>query len=153
VSFLLQHYHQIKRRVFEGKLQELVVCDFSFTLDRAYSEVSLDARKRRAFEAVYEEVLADIGPPRMVVQLKCSPDAQTDRIRARGRHQESAITSHFLSSLNTQIEREMNNLSKSVASISVDSHTTNFAEDVDVGERCRRDVLSTISARSRDAVP
>src|SRR5271165_1079478 len=148
LSFLLLHYHQIKRRVFEGKQHELVVCDFSFSLDRAYSEVSLDNRKRRAFEAVYEEVLADIGPPQLVVHLKCASEIQMHRIHVRGRQQESAITSHFLSLLNSQIEAEMNNLSESVARTSVDSQGANFAEDVEVRERCRKDVLSRISARS-----
>jgi len=153
LSFLLQHYHQIKRRAFEGKQHELVVCDFSFSLDRAYSELSLDKGKRRAFEAVYEEVLADLGPPRLVVQLQCTPQTQIHRIHARGRQQESAITPLFLGSLNSQIEAEMNNLRESVARMSVDSYATNFAKDVEVRERCRKDVLSRISVRSDEVAP
>ncbi len=153
LSFLLQHYHQIKRRAFEDNKHDLFVCDFSFSLDRAYSKVSLDNRKRRAFEAVYEEILSDIGPPQLVVQLKCTPETQIHRIHARGRQQESAITAHFLSALNGQIEAEMNNMSESVTRMSLDSHAANFAGEIEVKEQCRKDVLSRISARSSRSAP
>ena len=84
VSFLLQHYHQIKRQRFDGS-ESITVCDFSYSLDRAYSAVSLEAGEFRAFEAVYQRVRADSAAPALLIQLRCSPETQMRRIEARAR--------------------------------------------------------------------
>jgi deoxyguanosine kinase len=54
LSFLLQHYHQVKRAQSES--HTLIVCDFSFALDAAYAHVSLNPGDLKAFLGVLEQV-------------------------------------------------------------------------------------------------
>jgi deoxyadenosine/deoxycytidine kinase len=145
VSFLLQHYHQIKKLALEGYQRRFVVCDFSFHLDRAYCAVSLDRRKRQAFEAIYDEILNDIGPPDVLVHLKCVPTILISRIRARAREQEALISEPFLGALDDAIDFEISQSTRPDATVRIDSHLTDFAKDPDTQERCRRMLLSKIS--------
>src|SRR5438093_1072156 len=50
VTFLLQHYSQIKQSLNKS---DLVVCDFSLLQDLAYADMNLSDGRRRAFDAVY----------------------------------------------------------------------------------------------------
>lgn len=145
VSFLLQHYHQIKRRRLEGDGRDILVCDFSHRLDRAYSAVSLHGREFRAFEGVYRQVLADSNGLGLLIHLQCSPETQMQRIKARARKVESDITVQFLDSLNAAIEREINLARESVPIVSVDSEASNFAQDAETKTKCRQQILGRVS--------
>jgi deoxyadenosine/deoxycytidine kinase len=144
VSFLLQHYHQIKRQRFDGS-ESITVCDFSYSLDRAYSAVSLEAGEFRAFEAVYQRVRADSAAPALLIQLRCSPETQMRRIEARARRVESGIKLQFLHSLNTAIDREIAIASELVPTLSIDSETNDFAHDAETKAACRQQILKKIS--------
>jgi deoxyguanosine kinase len=146
ISFLLQHYHQIKRHVLENPARGLLVCDFSFSLDYAYSVVSLDERKREAFNAVYNEVIADLGPPRLIVQLACSPETQMRRIRARGRSVEDRLTLGFLQSLNSAVGGPI--APAHLPRLAFDSESTDFALDAETRLQCKEDVLTRVGDRS-----
>jgi deoxyguanosine kinase len=144
ISFLLQHYHQIKRQRFNGSGERITVCDFSYTLDRAYSAVSLEADEFRAFEAVYQRVLADSAAPALLIQLRCSPEAQLRRIEARARKVESGIKLQFLHSLNTAIDREIAIARELVPTISIDSETNDFARDAETKAAYRQHILKKV---------
>ena len=148
VSFLLQHYHQVKRRKLDRHGRDMVVCDFSYRLDRAYSTVSLDAREFHAFEAIYNHVLTDTTPPGLLIQLRCSAETQMQRINARARTVESGITVHFLRSLNAAIDREISIAVESMPTVSLDSETQDFAHDVKVTTRIRRQIMRKVSELS-----
>ncbi len=145
VSFLLQHYHQIKRQRFDGSGEKITVCDFSYSLDRAYSAVSLEAEEFSAFEAVYQRVLADSAAPALLIQLRCSPEAQLRRIEARARRVESGIKLQFLQSLNAAIDQEIVIARESVPTLSIDSETNDFARDVGTKAAYRQQILKKVS--------
>jgi deoxyadenosine/deoxycytidine kinase len=144
LSFLLQHYHQIKRRSLEGGGRDILVCDFSYRLDRAYSTVSLEGREFQAFEGVYKQVLTDSIGPGLLIHLQCTPETQMQRIRARARKVESGITIQFLDSLNAAIEREIALARGSVPIVSIDSETSNFAHDAETKTRYRHQILNRV---------
>jgi deoxyguanosine kinase len=145
VSFILQHYHQIKRQRVEGKGEGILVCDFSYRLDRAYSAVSLDRAEFHAFEAVYQQVSGDSAPPGLLIHLQCSAETQMQRIEARARKVESRIRVDFLRTLNTAIDREVGLACKSMPVLSLDSEGSNFADDADTKERYVRKILERVS--------
>ena len=81
ITFLLQHYHQIIASEPQG---EVIVSDYSFILDRAYVDVTLQGSTRYSFLAVYDEVINRLPPPALVVYLDCTPKVELERIRDRG---------------------------------------------------------------------
>lgn len=145
MSFLLHHYHQVKKKGLEHNGTRIVVCDFSYRLDRAYSGVSLNHEEFEAFEAVYNRVLADSANPQLLIHVRCSPETQLRRINARARSVESKITLEFLGSLNAAVDREVNIGADSIPVLSVDSENQDFANDAEVRNRLCQQTLKRVS--------
>ncbi len=139
VSFLLQHYHAIKAA---KKLGRSFACDFSLYLDSAYAQVTLDGGKRNAFLAVLKEIRNELPAPDLLIQLRCDPETELDRIRRRARAVEAAITVTYLSRLNEALDTVLTDHDpKSV--LIIDSAAKNFAEN----DNDKRSVLDEISTR------
>lgn len=126
VSFLLQHYHQIKKSQANGKIH---ICDFSFFLDIAYADIGLKGSQLETFLAVYNEVKKELLPPKLLVYLKCDGKIELKRIRNRGRSVEKSVNVDFLQKLNTAVEQQVANSTKSLEVISIDSTSKDFAND------------------------
>jgi deoxyguanosine kinase len=140
VSFLLQHYHQIKRETLP---QVVSACDFSIILDLAYARMGLNGTKFRAFSAVYDEVKKELGYPRLIVHLKCDADTELRRIRRRAREVEAPITIDFLERLNDAVETEVAAVQQDVDVMSIDSATLDLAND----EGAKRDVIDHVQRK------
>ena len=143
LSFLLQHYHQVKRAQSES--HTLIVCDFSLALDAAYAYVSLNPGDLKAFSEVLEQVRKHLGPPQLLIAINCPPQIEMSRIRARGRAAESQIDLSFLEQLNRALETELRRLAQSVQTLEVDSANEDFAHDQEVKNRWLEIVLSRVS--------
>jgi len=137
VTFLLQHYHAVKRAAESSRL---FVCDFSFVLDRAYVDVTLRDAKRDAFLAVFDEVQRELDTPSLLVHLRCSAETELARIQQRARASESSISTEYLQSLNDAVERHVEAVSPTVRVVRLDSDRQNFATD----EPTRRNVVTTL---------
>lgn len=124
VSFLLQHYHQIKA---EAPETGIFLCDYSFVLDRAYADVGLAGSKHDAFERVHREIRDEIGLPDLIVLLKCNAEEELRRIRNRGRSVEESIDIEFLSSLNQAVYDRFEDLREMAPSHVIDSTDRDFA--------------------------
>lgn len=124
VSFLLQHYHDIKNAARFGKL---FACDFSLFLDLSYAQVTLSAARRRAFLAVYREVARELLAPALLIHLRCDPSLQLKRIRRRGRKVEKSIDIGYLKRINAQLERVLARQELNSRILTVDSGVLDFA--------------------------
>ncbi len=129
ISFMLQHYHQIKRDDGNGKIK---ICDFSFFLDIAYAEIGLKDSKLKAFYAVYDEIKQELPPPALLIYLNCNAEIELERIRNRGRSVEKFVTLKFLEALNKAVKLQVENARKKVEVIIVDSDQKNFLENESV---------------------
>lgn len=138
ISFMLQHYHQIKKEHVDDKVN---VCDFSFILDNAYADIGLQGSKLKAFQAVYNEIKSELPPPALVVHLKCDADIELERIRKRGRAVEGSINIDFLKSLNEAVSFRVQKIQGRTRVISIDSAKKNFAED----ESVKSELLELVS--------
>jgi hypothetical protein len=67
VTFLLQHYHQIK---VSGATAKVFARDFSLLLDLAYANVTLHGSKRQTFLAVYKEVVKDLATTAIILRSR-----------------------------------------------------------------------------------
>ena len=106
VSFILLHYHQIKKAIEQNKAN--LFCDFSFLLDLAYAKIGLSGSKLEVFECVLNEIRNELPNPYLYIYLDCDAETQFKRIQSRQRPEESLITIEFLESLNAALISEIN---------------------------------------------
>jgi deoxyadenosine/deoxycytidine kinase len=126
ISFLLQHYHQIKERRFSNLA--ILVCDYSLLLDRAYASTTLASDELPAFLSVYNLVMKRLPPPILIVHLRCDADEEVSRIARRGREVERTATLDLLARLNMAIEQQLAVPKLDAPVVRIDSHSLDFTE-------------------------
>ncbi|MDE0224505.1 MAG: deoxynucleoside kinase [Gammaproteobacteria bacterium] len=129
ITFLLQHYHFAKLGALDSR--KPVVLDHSFELDLAYARVGLEGSRRRLFESIYGEIQDEVGFPRAIVIINCTVEVLARRIQERGRSFEVGVPLEFLSNLQCELERRIDELQGSVKIIRVDSEHTDFRREGD----------------------
>lgn len=139
ITFLLQHYHQIK---IARKSGNTIASDFSMYLDLAYAHVTLPQDKREIFLSVYREVEKELGAPALLIHLKCDPKIELKRIRERGREVENSITIEYLQQINTQLEKILVEKAHPEKLFVINSGLLDFAHEEDV----KQSVLDQIDA-------
>lgn len=136
ITFLLQHYHQIKTNFTKDK----IVCDFSLILDLAYAKVTLTQSQQQAFFSVYNEIRREIPLPSLLIYLQCSSGTELQRIRNRGRTTETSINLDFLEKLNKSLAQCIRELSNDLPVVKIDSEKLDFAHD----ESVKQSLVNTI---------
>lgn len=126
ITFLLQHYHQIKIGI---RKSSTFICDFSLFLDLAYADVTLSSRKYDIFQEVYQEILRELFFPDLLIFLDCTAEIQLERIISRGRKPEASITLEYLNAVNEALAKRVTEFSKKSQVLIVDSGRENFASD------------------------
>ena len=124
ISFILLHYHQIKKAIEHEQLN--LICDFSFLLDLAYAKIGLSGSQLKAFEGVLNEIRNELPAPDLYIYLDCDAKTQLDRIRSRQRPEESLITIDFLESLNAALKFEIDKVD-AIKVITINSAERDFA--------------------------
>ena len=145
ITFLLQHYHQIKTA---RKSASLIASDFSIYLDLAYAYVTLPQDKREIFLSVYREVEKELGAPGLLIHLKCDPKIELKRIRERGREVENSITIEYLQQINTQLEKILNEKTRLHQLLVIDSGLLDFAHEEDVKQSVLDQIAATLSPKA-----
>lgn len=139
VSFILLHYHQIKKALESTKSNKLIY-DFSFLLDLAYAKIGLTGTKLKTFECVLDEIRKDLPKPNLIVYLICDAKTELERIRRRARTEENSINLEFLDSLNKALHKEVENIKGATPVIAIDSSKKDFAND----ERVKDEMVNLI---------
>lgn len=140
VSFILLHYHQIKKTLDSTK-NDKIICDFSFLLDLAYAKIGLTGRQLKAFECVLDEIRKGLPKTNLIVYLKCDPKTELERIRRRARAEENSINLEFLNSLDKALRQEVNKIQGILPIITIDSAKKDFANV----ELVREEMISLIN--------
>ena len=141
ISFILQHYHQIKKEQVNSKVN---ICDFSFLLDLAYAEIGLQDSKLKAFRVVHDEIRRELPPPALLVHLGCDAETEFQRVRRRGRAIEESVSLEFLRKLNKAVERQVSNISGQTKLLSIDSAKKNFVDDETVKQELMKLISKTL---------
>ena len=126
VSFILLHYHQIKKTLESSKSNKLIY-DFSFLLDLAYAKIGLTGNQLKAFECVLDEIRKDLPKSNLIVYLICDAKTELERIRKRARDEETSINIDFLDSLNKALHKEVKKIQDTTPVITIDSGKKDFA--------------------------
>jgi deoxyadenosine/deoxycytidine kinase len=126
ICFMLQHYHELKRKGFNGKK---IACDYSFLLDMAYAEMGLKGSQLDAFKVICEQILKELPKPTLIVYLQCDASIELERIRKRARAVEDNITFEFLDGLNKAVACQVARFKNKFKIITIDSADKNFADD------------------------
>lgn len=138
ITFLLQHYHQIKSGFESGKN---FICDFSFLLDLAYAKIGLNDTKLKAFEYVYDEIRKELALPQLIVYLKCDAKTELKRIRGRGRAEENSINLEFLVALNNALHNKVEKTKDYSKVLTINSSIKDFAND----ESIKKEMIELIT--------
>jgi deoxyadenosine/deoxycytidine kinase len=126
VTFLLQHYSQMRDA---HDLHEIFAYDSSLVQDMAYAQVNLGTEMLEVFEVVHGYARRSLPTPIMIVHLVCEAAVELGRILGRGRPQEAAITTEYLTSLNRQVQQNVDEARSGVRVVVIDSAAENFATD------------------------
>jgi deoxyadenosine/deoxycytidine kinase len=143
ITFLLQHYHDIRNAVSQ---QESCCCDFSLTLDAAYSDVTLDIRSRNVFRAVYTEVARIVGRPTLLGYLNCDASEEFSRIKRRRRKSESSIRLDYLKAINAALKVRVSSLHRKVRILEIDSGKIDFARSRESRRKVRDMVVNALKS-------
>ncbi len=141
ISFILQHYHQIKKEQVTSKIN---ICDFSFLLDFAYAEIGLKGSKLKAFQSIHDEIKRELPPPALLVHLNCDAKTELQRVRIRGRAIEESVSLEFLKKLNKAVERQVAYISGKTKVVSIDSAQKNFVKDEAVKQELMKLILGSL---------
>jgi deoxyadenosine/deoxycytidine kinase len=145
ITFLLQHYHQIKTA---QKDRNSSASDFSMYLDLAYAYVTLPQEKREIFLTVYREVEKELGAPSLLIHLKCDPEVELQRIQERGREVENSITIEYLQQINTQLEKILNEKAHLHKLLVIDSGLFDFAHEENVKQSVLNQIDDALSLKA-----
>lgn len=143
ITFLLQHYHQIKAST---PSIDPTACDFSLLLDLAYARVTLLRSKLMVFERVFRETWSELGAPSVVLHLNCDPATELARIRTRERQEEQVLDLGFLDALNRSIDSVLLEFADELSVWAINSATVDFATPGSVQHMVVQDVVRRESA-------
>ena len=142
VTFLLQHYHQIKTT---QHLDGVVVCDFSLLEAHAYAKTDLLPDQLQAYEAIFFHVSQELGPPALLVHLCCSAKEQMARLHRRGRPQELTVSFDRLSMLMKTVEKLVLELPDEFLVLTINSERRDFLQDILEKEAVVGAILQTVA--------
>ena len=127
ITFLLQHYHSIKKQ----KDTALLVCDYSLLLDVAYADVNLVGDRHKIFLEIVKELQKEIGLPSQLIYLVCPEEILLQRIIARARDAETAITIDYLKSLSRALSLRVDEISCKIPVTTIDSNALDFRAGIE----------------------
>ncbi len=94
--FLLSRYRQQQELLQQDLFRRVTVSDYLFAKDRLFAYLTLDEDELKLYERMHGLLSERIPKPDLVVYLQASVDTLLDRIRARGRPYERAISREYL---------------------------------------------------------
>lgn len=82
-----------------------IVADFLLDKDRLFAELTLDHTEWWMYSRIFEQQIADVPKPDLVVYLQAPLERLIERIERRGVHHEQRIDSNYLQQLSALYER------------------------------------------------
>jgi len=135
-TFLLQHYHQVKKAK-----EPIYVFDFSLIQDLAFAKMGLNGTELRAFDAVYRECVTQVGSPDLTILLTCPTKILLDRIRSRARDEEINITGDFLEALSSATRTEFQRLGNDSNTLTIQTDLIDFTTPNDESEELYEKII------------
>ena len=122
LSFMLLHAAQAQEAAATGGAH---AADFSFLLDAAYADTTLQGRRRRLALEVLDMIRDALPRPSAIVLLECPAEEELRRIRGRGRDFEASIELGYLDRVGAALRDRVAAQSEAPV-ITVDSSKTDF---------------------------
>ncbi|MDR1089901.1 MAG: deoxynucleoside kinase [Prevotella sp.] len=132
ITFSLQRLHALKT----NDAKALIVTDCSLEQDYAYAKNNLTPSEFSAFDAVFSEIIYQIGTANLVVYLKCPVRVLLERIKKRNRGREQTIEPAYLSGMIAALEKRLKA-----------SHINCITIDSDVSDFRKKDAFSEVKTR------
>jgi deoxyguanosine kinase len=144
VCFMPLHTGAIKAR----SSAQAVVCDYAVFQNLAYARLSKSNEHIAAMDALYVDLYCALPAPVLFIHLECAPRIQVERIRARHRREEAAITVGYLRSLNEMIESILGEKTRGSPVKVIRSDRVNFADDRERAAQVKSEIFVALDALS-----
>lgn len=116
MSFLLIHYHQVKKALNDYQNHPFIFADFDIEKDYVYAKMNLLDDEFKLFSTVYEYIIKKIGVPKHVIYLDLPEEFLKRRIFQRGRNHEINTKSTYFMKYNNQLKKWFKQYSKTAVS-------------------------------------
>lgn len=126
VTFLLQHYHAIKKQPPSNKH----VFDFSLLQDIAYADINLTGERKKLFTNLVENIIEEIKSPDLLIYITCPPEIALKRIQQRNRDEENTISLTYLEELNYSLEQRVISATYASYVLRIDSVSFDFRQNI-----------------------
>ena len=97
--FLFQRTRQLQEVRQSDMFSPLQVADYLMDKDRLFARSTLDEEELRLYEQVYDNLTIDAPKPDLVIYLQAPVTVLADRIKKRGRREESPISQEYLQTI------------------------------------------------------
>ena len=125
ISFLLLHYHQIKKVFFSN--QEDVVSDFYIGKDMLFAKANIVHKKEyELFYELFRHLSGQLMKPDMVIFLSASDELLLNRIKKRGRDTEKNIDLAYIQKINLAYDFYFANEIKDIEVIKINMDECDF---------------------------
>jgi len=105
LSFLLQRAQQMRDINQRDLFAPVRVADFMLEKDRLFAELTLDPDELDLYQRVYDQLVADVPAPDLVIYLQAPVDVLLERVATRGVEYEESIDARYLHRLVTAYTR------------------------------------------------
>ena len=119
--FLLDYLHQIKSREAGD-----FIFDHSAVVHRSYATLNRGSTPERPVFQALDRLIETIGPPDLLINLVCPADIILQRIKKRGRSFESEVGVDYVTALNAEIQRQVDNVSHFMPILQIDAAAYDF---------------------------
>ena len=154
-SFHLQVYFLSKRFEVQKQIQDSGGCavqdrtiyeDVEIFAPTLHNRGCMDIRDYQNYREIFENMVAFLRDPDLIIYLACRPETALDRIRQRGRSIETDIPPDFLADLH-QAYGDWIERAPAICPVEViDTERVNLRDD----EQAKKDLLQLISRRHRE---
>ena len=107
----------------------------------AANHAGVSGIKLKAFEYIYRQIHDELGPPQLIVYLKCDAETELKRIRRRARPEENSINLKFLFDLNNALHNKFEKTKDFSEVLTINSSIKDFAND----ESIKKEMIELIT--------
>ena len=124
--FLLDYLHEIKSRTTGD-----FIFDHSAVVHRSYAAFNHTLPHEKSVFLALDKAIEFLGPPTLLINLICPPDAILDRIVKRGRDFESGVDIGYVAALNNEVQNQVKYVEHYVPVINIDAALYDFEKRPD----------------------
>jgi len=140
IHLLNQRFTQQQQLVWsnEGGIQDRTIYEDEIFAKMLWQSGKMEERAYHTYVTLFRNMSKLMRHPNVIIHLQVSPEQSLQRVQARNRDMESALSLEYLQRLHTGYEEFLREISKSIPVLKVDWET--FRSEADMVEMLKREL-------------